>query len=295
MTLPGGPRPVAGVTLVSVAPTHRRRGLLTEMMRRQLTELHEQQREPAAALWASEGGIYGRFGYGVAARQVAPGRAQGRRCGCGRAPRSAPAGSCSPPRSAARPHEIAVYEQVRPAAVGFLARDGRWWDRAFDDREHIRAARPRDGTRCTREQDGSVTGYATYRLKDNWSPTANESEVRVVDVLATTPEAYAALFSFLAGIDLHPKLVRARAPLDDPLQHLLFDVRALQTDVYDSLWVRLADVGRALAERTYSTPVDVVLEVARRVLPVERGPLAAVRATARARAASAAPTRPTWR
>src|ERR671913_547778 len=70
MTLPGGPRPVAGVTIVGVLPTHRRRGLLTEMMRRQLTELHERQREPVAALWASEGVIYGRFGYGVAARQA---------------------------------------------------------------------------------------------------------------------------------------------------------------------------------------------------------------------------------
>ena len=172
---------------------------------------------------------------------------------------------------AARPHEIAVYEQVRPAAVGFLARDGRWWDRAFDDREHVRDGATSRRHALHREQDGSVTGYATYRLKDNWSPTANESEVRVVDVLATTPEAYAALFSFLAGIDLHPKLVRGRAPLDDPLQHLLFDVRALQTDVYDSLWVRLADVGRALAERTYSTPVDVVLEVADEFCPWNAG------------------------
>src|SRR5215204_2709850 len=71
LTVPGGPRPVAGVTVVSVLPTHRRRGLLTEMMRRQLTGLHEAQQEPVAALWAFEGGIYGRFGYGVAARQAA--------------------------------------------------------------------------------------------------------------------------------------------------------------------------------------------------------------------------------
>lgn len=260
MTVPGGPRPVAGVTVVSVAPTHRRRGLLTEMMRRQLTELYERQREPVAALWASEGGIYGRFGYGVAARQVAQvGRKDAMRLrpgtplGSGRVVLATP--------EAARPHEIAVYEHVRPATVGFLARDDRWWDREFDDREHIRDGATSRKHALHREQDGSVTGYATYRLKDKWTPTQNDSEVRVIDVVSTTPEAYATLFSFLASIDLHPKLVRWRAPLDDPLQHMLLDVRALRTDVYDSLWIRLADVGRALAERTYSAPVDVVLEV----------------------------------
>jgi len=270
MTLPGGPRPVAGVTVVSVAPTHRRRGLLTEMMRRQLTELHEQQREPVAALWASEGGIYGRFGYGVAARQVAQvGRKDemrlrpGTPLGSGRVVLATP--------EAARPHEIAVYEQVRPATVGFLARDERWWDRAFDDRERIRDGATSRRHALHREQDGSVTGYATYRLKDEWTPTQNDSEVRVLDVVTTTPEAYATLFSFLASIDLHPKLVRWRAPLDDPLQHMLLDVRALRTDVYDSLWIRLADVSRALAERRYSVPVDVVLEVGDEFCPWNAG------------------------
>src|SRR5919108_2457543 len=66
LTVPGGEVPVAGVTLVGVQPTHRRRGLLTTMMRRQLADVHEQGREAVAALWASEGAIYGRFGYGMA-------------------------------------------------------------------------------------------------------------------------------------------------------------------------------------------------------------------------------------
>src|SRR5918995_4749968 len=68
LTVPGAVTPVAAVTLVSVAPTHRRRGLLTSLMRRQMTDLHENEREPVAALWASEAAIYGRFGYGPAAR-----------------------------------------------------------------------------------------------------------------------------------------------------------------------------------------------------------------------------------
>src|SRR3954452_1898142 len=66
LTLPGGPAPVAGVTMVGVLPTHRRRGLATGLMRAQLDALRDGG-EAIAALWASEGGIYGRFGYGPAA------------------------------------------------------------------------------------------------------------------------------------------------------------------------------------------------------------------------------------
>ena len=88
---------------------------------------------------------------------------------------------------------------------------------------------------------------------------------------ATTPEAYAALWAYLAGIDLTPRLTLYRAPLDDPLQHIIADVRALDMSMYDSLWIRLADVDRALASRTYSTPVDVVFDVRDEVCPWNAG------------------------
>src|SRR5919106_16852 len=66
LTVPGAVMPMAGITWVSVAPTHRRRGILSAIMRRQLTELHEQGREAVAGLWAAEYPIYGRFGYATA-------------------------------------------------------------------------------------------------------------------------------------------------------------------------------------------------------------------------------------
>ena len=66
MTIPGAVQPIAGVTWVGVSPTHRRRGILTSMMRKQLTDLHESGSEPIAMLNASEATIYGRFGYGIA-------------------------------------------------------------------------------------------------------------------------------------------------------------------------------------------------------------------------------------
>src|SRR3712207_8818896 len=45
LTVPGAVVPCAGVSWVTVSPTHRRRGVLTAIMRRQLTELHGQERE----------------------------------------------------------------------------------------------------------------------------------------------------------------------------------------------------------------------------------------------------------
>jgi predicted acetyltransferase len=66
LTVPGGAvLPTAGITIVGVAPTHRRRGILRAMY----TELHNRIADagyPIAGLTASEGGIYGRFGYGPA-------------------------------------------------------------------------------------------------------------------------------------------------------------------------------------------------------------------------------------
>jgi predicted acetyltransferase len=66
LTVPGG-RTVraAGVTVVGVLPTHRRRGILRGLMRAQLDDVHERG-EPVAYLWASEDTIYGRYGYGMA-------------------------------------------------------------------------------------------------------------------------------------------------------------------------------------------------------------------------------------
>ena len=269
LTVPGGTVRVAGTSAIGVVPGHTRRGHLTAMMRRLLDDAAEAG-EPVAALWASEGVIYGRYGYGVAARQVGmtADRDQvrlrpGTPAGSGRVVLASP--------EQARPHEMAVYEQVRRDAVGFLARSDEWWDRILRDPEHIRGDATARRHALYTEQDGSVSGFVTYRFKEEWTRARNDSEVRVIDVFAVTPQAYGALWAYVAGLDLYPRLRKDRAPLDDPIQHMLADARAFRPEVYDSLWVRLADVGRALADRAYATPVDVVLEVADDFCPWNAG------------------------
>jgi predicted acetyltransferase len=262
LTVPGGVVPCAGVTWVTVAPTVRRRGVLTEMMRRQLTELHEQEREPVAALWASEAPIYGRFGYAPAAyRGGLTGRTERLRLrpdidlGTGQV--------ALVDRETYQPAATAVYDAVRRFVPGNLARDERWWDRRVRDLPD-----QRDGATALRfllhtETDGTVTGYAAWRIKGTWNDDTGETDGTLIveEVRASSTSAYASLWKVLLSVDLVRTVKAPLASPDDPLRHLVTDGRALATRQIDALWVRLVDVGRALSARRYPAPIDFVFEV----------------------------------
>lgn len=250
LTIPGAVAPIAAVTWVGVVPTHRRRGILTAMMRRQLHGLHESGAEPIAALNASEATIYGRFGYGLASRLARLDGAKERmrlRSGAG-------SGSIQLLRGAAAgPAMRQVYDRVRGTRVGFLDRDDRFWGARRYDAEHTRGGASAFWFAVHNDGTGTPTGYAIYRLRP-------PDTVQVVELVAATREAYAAVWRFLIEIDLRSRLT-FDAALDEPLPHLLDDPRAVQATVVDNLWVRLVDVDRALAARRYATPLDVVLAV----------------------------------
>ena len=261
LTVPGAVVPCAGITWITVSPTHRRRGVLTAIMRRQLDELHEQQREPVAALWASEASIYGRFGYAPATVRGAPeGRVDRLRLrpdvdlGEGRVDLV--------PREVFQPAAAALLERVRRSVPGTLARDERWWNRALSDEPG-----ERDGATARRhvlhtEPDGTVSGAATYRIKGRWTDAGEpDGTLLVTDLRADRPQAYAALWRFLLSVDLVRTVRFERGPVDEPLRHLVTDPRALHVRPVDALWVRLVDVDRALAARRYPAPIDLVVEV----------------------------------
>ncbi|OZM73507.1 GNAT family N-acetyltransferase [Amycolatopsis antarctica] len=259
MTVPGTVLPVAGVTLVAVAPTHRRRGLLRSMMREQLTGLHESAAEPVAALNASEAGIYGRFGYGVAS-YLARCRGEQRSMVFRDDVDRGPGRIRLLDRDEARTAIEKVYESVRPNAVGMLDRPARFWDARLHDAEHVRHGATALRFAVHEEPDGIPTGYALYRLRPCWENGRDLSEVVVIESAAETPRAYAAVWGFLVEIDGHFRISFDGA-VDEPLPHLLLDSRGLDSTVVDNLWVRLVDVDRALVSRRYAGPVDVVLEV----------------------------------
>lgn len=270
LTVPGAVVPMAGVTYISVAPTHRRRGLLTAMILRQLNELHEGPGEPIAGLWASESVIYQRYGYGIAARLAV-------QSGPTAELTFRPAVDLGTGRVRAVSKEdalklaVPVYEAVRAVRPGFLDRDERWWNRRYADLEHWR-----DGATALRfavyeEADGAVTGWTAYRIKADWQPHSPNNQVNVQDVLGTTPQATAALWRFLLDHDLVRRVQRWSAPVDDPLNLLLANPRSLTTEVMDSLWLRVVDVDRALAARRYRTELDVVIEVSDELCPWNTG------------------------
>jgi predicted acetyltransferase len=261
LTVPGGVVPCAGITWVTVAPTIRRRGVLTEIMRRQLTEMHEQEREPVAALWAAEFPIYGRFGYAPATFSGGfVGRTERLRLrpdvdlGTGRVELVT--------RETYQPAAEALHDKVRRFVPGNMARDQRWWDRRLRD-----LPENRDGATALRfllhtEDDGTVTGYAAWRLKEGWiDDTEPDGTLIVEEIRAGTTQAYAALWKVLLSVDLVRTVRVSKPSVDDPLRHLVTDGRALSSRPSDALWVRLVDVGRALSARRYPARIDLVFEV----------------------------------
>jgi predicted acetyltransferase len=262
VTVPGGVVPCAAVTAVGVVPTHRRRGLLTEMMRRQLEDVRAAG-EPVAVLWASEGPIYGRFGYGIAARI---GRLTARRPA---ARVAAPPPPGDPLRAGPAGEHVeamrAVYERVRGARPGMLDRPGPWWDvRLYDPESQRHGAQP---LRAVLVPDG----YALYAVRADRDEDGPSGEVAIRELVAATPAARALLWAFLLDQDLTRAISWALAPPDEPLWLMLADPDAVRVGLASALWVRLVDVPAALAARTYASDPDVVLEVADAFCPWNAG------------------------
>jgi predicted acetyltransferase len=266
LSVPGGELPMGGTTIITVRPTHRRRGVLTAMMRAHLDEIRDRG-EPLAGLWASETPIYGRFGYGSAAE------------GCkmeldGRTVEflgDAPDGRVRlvDADDAAGPCR-AVFERVRPTRPGMFTRNADWWTwNVLDDPEHWRKGRSMKRYAIYEGADGAE-GYAIYRQKENWDAFP-EGTVHVAEVIAATPAAHAALWRYLLRIDLFPNVEHWNLPVDDELPWRVTDGRRVRRWPMDSLWIRLLDIPRALTGRSYASAQKLVLGVVDPFLPENDG------------------------
>ncbi|POX47349.1 GNAT family N-acetyltransferase [Streptomyces sp. Ru72] len=269
LTVPGGASvPAAGVTMVSVAATHRRRGVLTSMMRRQLGDVRSWG-EPLAVLTASEPAIYGRFGYGAATFQL------GAEIDTSRVELSVPAGTDDVRLRYAAPADVldaceAVYARLVPGRPGMLERRPGWERAGLLD-----PVSERDGASALQcvvaEREGEITGYARFRTKLGWGVAGHDGTVTLVNLAALDPATDAALWRFLFGIDLTTTLVVRSRPVDDAWQHLVSDIRRCRPRLRDALHLRLVEVGSALEARTYQAPVDVVFEVEDAFCPWNEG------------------------
>ncbi|MEJ3654673.1 GNAT family N-acetyltransferase [Actinomycetes bacterium KLBMP 9759] len=248
ITLPGGAvLPAPGVTWVSVAATHRRRGILRRMMLDQHSTFLDQG-APLSILTASEASIYGRFGYGPATRTAKV--EIDRRLVAFRSDAPDPGGARFIDADEARTHAPDVHRRWCAVTPGAVSRSEAWWDTLLPDRDYNK------GGATALFYLAHPDGYVSYRRGHS------DDSCRVEDFFAATPEAHAALWRVLLGMDLVEQVRIRSCPLDDPLPFLLTDSRLVRTTgLADGLWARVLDVPAVLSARRYATEVDVVIDV----------------------------------
>lgn len=267
LTVPGGRVPAAGVTVVGVLPTHRRRGILTRLMREQLEDVHRRG-EPVAYLWATEERIYGRFGYGLASLQLdlkidtstMTFRSDSTVDARARIVGEDEAYELIPP----------IYDRVRAESPGMFSRHEGWWRkrRLFDNPQRWTKT---SGAlfRVVLELDGRPEAYALYRIAFDFEEFTAAMELN--EALGTSPEATREIWRYLANVDLIGTIKVEGLPVDHPLLLMVDQPRALSVRASDALWCRLVDVGAALSARSYRDGEPVVLEVRDAFCPWNEG------------------------
>jgi predicted acetyltransferase len=252
----GGVLPMAAVSVVSVRPTHRRRGALNQIMSA-LVDQAVERGEAVSALWASEAAIYGRYGYGVATwryqASIDSNTLQWPDPGDLDDVSLAVVGDVADDYKA-------IFERASRHRAGLHVRSDAWWRmRILDDPEYRRGG----GTalRVLRtHRDGRLTGLATFRHPNSFTLDGS-APVRIIEMYADDDRARETLWRFMTSIDLYPRLEWALMPLDDPLPDLVGNHRAVDRKLDDGLWVRILDVAAALSARTYERDIDIVIDV----------------------------------
>jgi predicted acetyltransferase len=267
MTVPGGTAvPVPGLTWVSVLPTHRRRGVLRAMIEYLLTGYHELG-YPAAVLTASEGGIYGRFGFGPSARSVKVSIDRSK-VSLNR-PVDSSAVEFLPPADA-RSQLMELHRRWRQLTPGALSRTEAWWDHLIADRSARRAAK------AEKFYLVHPDGYLVFRPAAQWQDGHSMGRCEVLDYCCLSPSAHAALWQVLLGMDLFTTIESWELPMDDPLPFLLDDPRQVRLVAsHEGLWLRPVDLPALLAARSYLVDIEAVLEVDGERVQLAGGPTGA--------------------
>lgn len=272
VVLPGGATTaVAAVTAVTVSPSHRRRGLLTAMMRHQLEDIRDRGTEALAMLYASEASIYGRFGYGMAV-PVAELSGNVRELGFRPDVQRSDGSVTHVDAETLLANGPEIHQRAIAQRPGLMERPGPWWDNWIHDNEVRRKEFGKLRFLLHREADGTASGFAIYRPKVSWTDRGQpDSEIQIQEVVATNHQAYAQLWRYLLDLDLVRTVGYDGAAVDEPLLSLVADRRALACQVRDGVYVRLVDLPRALGLRRYAAPVDVVLDIADEFCPWNTG------------------------
>jgi predicted acetyltransferase len=268
MSVPGGATvPAAGVTVVGVLPSHRRRGVLTSMKRAQLDDCRARG-DALAYLWASEATIYGRFGYGIASRAGSMTLARERSAfarpfeprGTIRLVDADEAARVFPP----------LYERMLAQRPGLFTRTLAWWETRRLAPSPWDPRTPK--SLALLELDGEAAGYAIYTVKQEWAPGGYSiGSVNVLEAMAPTPDGTRELWRWLLDFDWTSKIKLDLLPVDHPLFLLLAEPRRMDFQVGDGIWVRLLDLPAAMAARSFAAEGAVVVELTDSFRPENAG------------------------
>ncbi len=244
------------ISLVTVAATHRRRGIASALLDGELRAAHAAGL-PVAMLTASEATIYSRWGFGVAA-SIADLRIDTRGLRF-----------LAPPPDG-RVHRVSV-PSLRAIAPGLARRAAQrrggdvpqrpqHWDRLLGLSR--RTAARANGLRAVRYDDahGETQGFAVYTVTENPSNFADHT-LTVEYLCAATDQALTGLWHYLLDQDLVATVVAPVRPVDDPVLWMVSNPRAVRATPCDQLWVRVLDVPAALTARRYAAADSVLLRV----------------------------------
>jgi predicted acetyltransferase len=260
LTVPGGRTvPMAAVTQVTVMPTHRRQGLLREMMHTQLNDAVSRG-ESVAMLIAAEWPIYGRFGYGMAVEAAG----------------TIVDAAAAQFRAAQRAGSVEVvdlqtvralapepFDRHRAMTPGAITREPIMWDFVLGVVTRPGQDPPKRQFRVVhRDESGTVDGYAVYGASEDWVHNRPRVKLDVHELIAANDAATVDLWRYLCEIDWVAEIHAHVRAVDEDLRPLFVDGRvARQADRSDHMWVRLLDVPAALAARRYEVPLSIVLDV----------------------------------
>lgn len=261
LSVPGQRCAAAGITAVGVLPTHRRRGLLRAMMDAQLRQARAAG-TPLAILWASEGSIYGRFGFGPAASRL-------------RVTFESPHNALRDPtvsgalRLVGRDEALRlfpkVYDRVAEDRPGMVIRDQLTWESlSADDDPNLPAAEAHHFFVVHGEEPD---GYLIYRVRPGHSVFGSQATAVVTELVAENPGSTADLWRFVLGLDLVTRVEARQRPVDEPVLWMARDPQAIEVLQGISIWARLLDVPHALQSRRYRQEGDLVLEVSDPFIP----------------------------
>jgi predicted acetyltransferase len=248
ISVPGGNAlPMAGLTMVTVRPSHRRRGLLRQLIQRHFDDARERG-APISGLWASEASIYGRFGYGLAAfcdvYDIANAHAL----------RIADrAFDDLEWIDEARAREVLppIYARAIANRPGALRRTDVWWrERRFLETGWARGGASKRRHVVARRGD-TLVGYVAFRQRGKFANGQPDGQLEINELIAVDPRAEATLWKLALSVDLFPNVSYWNAPADDPLPWLVDDFRRIKRRRGDNLWLRIEDVPTTLERRTY--------------------------------------------